>query len=95
MTGVQTCALPICSITSSKAPRNSGGGQASCDRRTEGGDHIIGGMRADRVMLSKSCTMKQKEDARRRAVDLVLLRQGLMKEITDVSTYLKAKTRTI
>jgi transposase InsO family protein len=49
---------------------------------------------AERMMLSESCTRKQKDDARRRAVELVLLRQGLMKEITDVSTYLKAKIRT-
>jgi len=52
-------------------------------------------MKVERIMLSDSCTRKQKDDARRRAVELVLLRQGLMKEITDVSTYLKAKTRTI
>jgi transposase InsO family protein len=52
-------------------------------------------MKAERIMLSDSSTRKQKDDARRRAVELVLLRQGLMKEITDVSTYLKAKTRTI
>jgi len=51
-------------------------------------------MKAERIMLSESCTRKQKDDARRRAVELVLLRQGLMKEITDVSTYLKAKSRT-
>ena len=51
-------------------------------------------MKVERIMLSESCTRKQKEDARRRAVELVLLRQGLMKEITDVSTYLKAKIRT-
>ncbi len=52
-------------------------------------------MKAERIMLSESCTRKQKDDAGRRAVELVLLRQGLMKEITDVSTYSKAKTRTI
>jgi transposase InsO family protein len=51
-------------------------------------------MQAQRMMLSDSCTRKQKDDARRRAVVLVLLRQGLMREITDVSTYLKAKIRT-
>jgi transposase InsO family protein len=51
-------------------------------------------MEAERMMLSDSCTRKQKENARRRAVELVLLRQGVMKEITDVSTYLKAKIRT-
>jgi transposase InsO family protein len=44
--------------------------------------------------VSESCTRRQKDDARRRAVELVLLRQGLMKEITDVSTYLKEKTAT-
>jgi len=49
----------------------------------------------EQIMLSESCTRKQKEDARRKAVELVLLRQGLMKEITDVSTYLKAKIRTV
>ena len=52
-------------------------------------------MKTERIMLSESCTRKQKDDARRRAVEVVLLRQGLMKEITDVSTYLKAKTQTI
>jgi transposase InsO family protein len=52
-------------------------------------------MEAERMMLSDSCTRKQEDDARRRAVELVLSRQGLMKEITDVSTYLKAKIRTI
>jgi transposase InsO family protein len=48
----------------------------------------------EQMMLSESCTRKQMDDARRKAVEIVLLRQGLMKEITDVSTYLKAKTRT-
>ncbi len=43
---------------------------------------------------SESCTRKQKDGARRRAIELVLSRQGLMKEITDVSTYLKAKNGT-
>jgi transposase InsO family protein len=51
-------------------------------------------MDAERMMLSESCTRKQNDHARRRAIELVLLRQGLMKEITDVSTYLKAKIRT-
>jgi transposase InsO family protein len=50
--------------------------------------------RMEKLMDSESCTRKQKDGARRRAVELVLLRQGLMKEITDVSTYLKAKTGT-
>jgi len=48
----------------------------------------------DQLLESDACSRKQKDDARRRAVILVLLRQGLMKEITDVSTYLKAKTGT-
>jgi len=51
-------------------------------------------MEAERMMLSESCTRKQRDDARRRAVEMVLSRQGLMKEITDVSTYLKAKIQT-
>ena len=51
-------------------------------------------MKTERIMLSESCTRKQKDDARRRAVEMVLLRQGLMKEITDVSTYLKVKIQT-
>jgi len=51
-------------------------------------------IKAERMILSESCTRKQKDDARRRAVEFVLLRQGLMKEITDVSTYLKANIRT-
>jgi transposase InsO family protein len=51
-------------------------------------------MEAEQMMLSESCTRKQKDDARRRAVEMVLLRKGLMKEITDVSTYLKAKIQT-
>ncbi|MFX1555563.1 MAG: hypothetical protein ACFFBV_16685 [Promethearchaeota archaeon] len=50
--------------------------------------------RMEEQMESESCTRKQKDGARRRAVELVLLRQGLMKEITDVSTYLKEKTGT-
>jgi transposase InsO family protein len=45
-------------------------------------------------MLSESCTRKQMDEARRRAVEMVLLRQGLMKEITGVSTNLKAKIQT-
>jgi transposase InsO family protein len=52
-------------------------------------------MDTERMMISDSSSRKQKDDARRRAVELVLLRHGLMKEITDVSTYLKAKIRTI
>jgi transposase InsO family protein len=51
-------------------------------------------MKVEQIMLSESCTRKQKDDARRRAVEVVLSRQGLMKEITDVSTYLKTKTQT-
>lgn len=51
-------------------------------------------MKTKHIMLSEACTRKQKDDAGRRAVELVLLRQGLMKHITDVSTYLKTKTRT-
>ena len=51
-------------------------------------------MDTERMMISDSCSRKQKDDARRRAVELVLLRHGLMKEITDVSTYLKEKIRT-
>jgi transposase InsO family protein len=51
-------------------------------------------MKTKHIMLSVSCTRKQRDDAGRRAVQLVLLRQGLMKHITDVSTYLKTKTRT-
>jgi transposase InsO family protein len=50
--------------------------------------------RMERQMESESCTRKQKDGARRRAVELVLLRQGLMKEMTDVSTYLNEKTGT-
>jgi transposase InsO family protein len=48
----------------------------------------------EQLSLSYACSRKQKDAARRRAVELVLLRQGLLKEITDVSTYLKAKTGT-
>ena len=51
-------------------------------------------METEQMMLSESYTRKQRDDGRRRAVELVLLRHGLMKNITDVSTYLKAKTRT-
>jgi transposase InsO family protein len=50
--------------------------------------------RLEEQMASESCTRKQKDGAGRRAVELVLLRQGLMKEITDVSTYLIEKTGT-
>ena len=45
-------------------------------------------------ILKESTSRKQKRYARRRAVELILLRQGLMREITDVSTYLKEKTGT-
>jgi transposase InsO family protein len=48
----------------------------------------------EQLSISDACSRKQKDAARRRAVELVLLRQGLLKEITDVSTYLKAKTGT-
>jgi transposase InsO family protein len=50
--------------------------------------------RMEERMESESCSRKQKDGTRRRAVELVLLRQGLMKEITDVSTYLNVKTGT-
>lgn len=43
---------------------------------------------------TESCTRKQMDDARRRAIELVLLRQGLMKETTDVSTYFNERTGT-
>ena len=49
----------------------------------------------EEVMKKESCTRKQKDGARRRAVELILLRQGLMEEIADVSTYLKQKRATI
>jgi len=48
----------------------------------------------EQLLTLYSCSRKQRDDARRRAVELVLLQQGLMEEITDVSTYLKGKTRT-
>jgi len=51
-------------------------------------------MKTKQIMLSESFTTKQKDHAGRRAVELVLLRQGLMKNITDVLTYLKAKIHT-
>jgi len=51
-------------------------------------------VKTEKIMRSESCTRKQRDDARRSAVELVLLRQGLMKEITDVSTYLKPNIRT-
>jgi len=50
--------------------------------------------RLEEAFIGDSPSRKQIRYARRRAVELVLLRQGLMKEITDVSTYLKAKIGT-
>ena len=46
------------------------------------------------AFASSSCSRRQEEDAGRKATERVLLRYGLMKEITDMSTYLKSKTGT-
>lgn len=50
--------------------------------------------RLEEIYELDSCTRKQKDDARRRATEEVLLRYRLMKTITDVSTYLNEKTGT-
>ncbi len=47
-----------------------------------------------RIFATDSCTRKQKDDARRRATQEVLFRYGLMKTITDMSTYLNKKRAT-
>jgi transposase InsO family protein len=41
-----------------------------------------------------SASRKEKDDARRKAIQELLFRYRLIKKITDMSTYLKAKTRT-
>ena len=46
------------------------------------------------AFASNSCSRRQKEDSGRKAIEKVLLRYGLMKEITDMSTYLNQKTGT-
>jgi len=50
--------------------------------------------RMEKVLASNSCSRRQEENAGRNATEKVLLRYGLMKEITDMSTYLKTKTGT-
>jgi transposase InsO family protein len=42
----------------------------------------------------KSASRKEKDDARRKATQELLFRYRLIKQITDMSTYLKTKTRT-
>jgi transposase InsO family protein len=48
----------------------------------------------EKIYAADSCTRKQKDDARRRATQEVLLRYGLMELITDMSTYLNEKRAT-
>jgi transposase InsO family protein len=45
-------------------------------------------------LLDEAASRKQRRQARQTAVELVLLRYGMMKEINDVSTYSEAKTWT-
>jgi len=51
-------------------------------------------IKLEESFVDNSCSRKQKDDARRRATEEVLFRYRLMKEITDMSTYLKRKTGT-
>jgi transposase InsO family protein len=50
--------------------------------------------RMKKALVDNSCSRRQEEDAGRKATEKVLLRYGLMKEITDMSTYLNQKTGT-
>jgi transposase InsO family protein len=50
--------------------------------------------RLEKAFLNDSPSRKQLRHARRKAIEQVLSRQGLLKELTDVSTYLHAKTGT-
>jgi transposase InsO family protein len=43
--------------------------------------------RVEEGLMAQSCTRKDRDDSRRKAVELVLWRQGFIKESTDVSTY--------
>jgi hypothetical protein len=45
-------------------------------------------------LLGDACSRRERAAARRRAVELVLLRYGLFKQMADVSTKLNAKTTT-
>jgi len=51
-------------------------------------------IKMEKTFIDNSCSRKQKDDARRRATQEVLFRYGLMKELTDMSTYLNEKTGT-
>ena len=48
----------------------------------------------EETFIDNSCSRKQKDNTRRRATQEVLLKYGLMKIITDMSTYLNEKTVT-
>lgn len=50
--------------------------------------------RLEQELAGQSCTRKQRDDARRKAVELALWRQGYIKESTGVSTYSKAQRGT-
>lgn len=51
-------------------------------------------MKVEEQLLDDAASRKQKREARRTAVELVLYRYEMMKEYCDVSTYFKAKTWT-
>ena len=50
--------------------------------------------RLEKAIAANSCTRRQEKNAGRKAVKKVLLLYGLMKELTDMSTYLNQKTGT-
>jgi transposase InsO family protein len=51
-------------------------------------------LQLEQTLLDDAASRKQQQQARQKAVELVLLQYGYMKELTDVSTYSEAKTWT-
>ena len=51
-------------------------------------------LQLEQTLLADAASRKQQQQALQKAVELVLLRHGYMKELTDVSTYSEAKTWT-
>jgi len=51
-------------------------------------------LKQEQTLLAEAASRSQQRQARQQAVELVLLRHGYMKELTDVSTYCRAKTWT-
>ncbi len=51
-------------------------------------------LRLEQTLLKDAASRQQQRQARQQAVELVLLQYGYMKELTDVSTYFRAKRAT-